>query len=104
MRPNGRIVAMVGGTDYAESPFNRVTQARRQPGSTFKLFVYLAALEEGMRPETPVVDAPVTIDGWSPENADGRYRDRKSTRLNSSHANISDAGFCLKKKQNTRQT
>lgn len=74
MRPDGRVVAMVGGRDYAESQFNRATQARRQPGSAFKIFVYLAALDEGMRPATPVPDVPVTIDGWSPANADGVYR------------------------------
>ena len=74
MRPDGRVVAMVGGRDYGKSPFNRVTRARRQPGSTFKLFVYLAALEDGLKPDSIVLDAPVTVDGWSPENSDGRYR------------------------------
>ena len=74
MRPDGRVVAMVGGRDYADSPFNRVTQARRQPGSTFKLFVYLAALRSGMTPDSTVEDKPVTIDGWSPTNNDKRYR------------------------------
>ncbi|MBA2919387.1 PBP1A family penicillin-binding protein [Sphingomonas sp. MAH-20] len=73
MRPDGRVVAMVGGRDYRDSPFNRVTQARRQPGSTFKLFVYLAAIRAGMTPDSPVLDKPVTIDGWSPTNSDGRY-------------------------------
>jgi penicillin-binding protein 1A len=74
MRPDGRVVAMVGGRDYKDSPFNRVTQARRQPGSTFKLFVYLAAIRAGMTPESKVLDKPVTIDGWSPTNNDKRYR------------------------------
>ncbi|WP_315762840.1 transglycosylase domain-containing protein [Sphingomonas sp. Y38-1Y] len=73
MRPDGRVVAMVGGKDYAASPFNRATQARRQPGSTFKLFVYLAALRSGMSPDDTVDDSPVTIAGWSPKNNDGRY-------------------------------
>jgi penicillin-binding protein 1A len=73
MRPDGRVVAMVGGRDYKDSPFNRVTQARRQPGSTFKLFVYLAAIRAGMTPDSLVLDKPVTIDGWSPTNSDGRY-------------------------------
>lgn len=73
MRPDGRIVAMVGGRDYGESPFNRATQARRQPGSTFKLFVYLAALRSGMTPDTMVDDSPVTIGNWSPQNSSGRY-------------------------------
>jgi penicillin-binding protein 1A len=74
MRPDGRVVAMVGGRDYRASPFNRATQARRQPGSTFKLFVYLAAIRAGMTPDSLVSDAPVTIGSWSPTNNDGRYR------------------------------
>lgn len=74
MRPDGRVIAMVGGKKYADSPFNRATQARRQPGSTFKLFVYLAALRNGMRPDSSVLDEPVTIGEWSPKNNDGRYR------------------------------
>ena len=74
MRPDGRVVAMVGGKSYKESPFNRVTQAKRQPGSTFKLFVYLAALRAGMTPESEVEDRPLTIGDWSPRNSDGRYR------------------------------
>jgi penicillin-binding protein 1A len=74
MRPNGEIVAMVGGKNYKNSPFNRATQARRQPGSTFKLFVYLAALRAGMDPEDVVEDEPLTIGDWSPKNSDGRYR------------------------------
>ncbi|MFD1787636.1 transglycosylase domain-containing protein [Sphingomonas floccifaciens] len=73
MRPDGTVVAMVGGKDYAKSPFNRAVQAKRQPGSTFKLFVYLAALRSGMTPESPVEDKPVTIGEWSPKNSDGRY-------------------------------
>jgi len=76
MRPDGRVVAMVGGRNYADSPFNRATQARRQPGSTFKLFVYLAALRSGMTPETMIDDEPLTIGDWSPRNSDGRYRGR----------------------------
>ncbi|MBY0519348.1 MAG: transglycosylase domain-containing protein [Sphingomonas sp.] len=74
MRPDGRIVAMVGGKSYADSPFNRATQARRQPGSAFKLFVYLAALRSGLTPDSTVEDSPVTIGNWSPRNSDGRYR------------------------------
>jgi len=73
MRPDGRVVAMVGGKDYAASTFNRATQARRQPGSTFKLFVYLTAMRQGMTPETTVDDEPVEIAGWKPRNSDGRY-------------------------------
>ena len=78
MRPDGRVVAMVGGANYAATPFNRATQALRQPGSSFKLFVYLAALDAGMRPGDTIDDAPVTIDGWSPKNDEGKYRGRIS--------------------------
>ncbi|MCR5873420.1 hypothetical protein LRS10_03965 [Phenylobacterium sp. J426] len=73
MRTDGRVVAMVGGLDYRKSQFNRAVQAERQPGSAFKLFVYLAALRRGMTPDTTVLDQPVTIGGWSPENHEGRY-------------------------------
>ena len=74
MRPDGRVVAMVGGKNYKASPFNRATQAKRQPGSTFKLFVYLAALRSGLRPDSIVLDEPLTIGDWTPKNSDGRYR------------------------------
>lgn len=73
MRPDGRVVAMVGGNSYSGSAFNRATQARRQPGSTFKLFVYLAALRAGMTPDTMVEDTPLKIGDWSPANSGGRY-------------------------------
>ena len=69
---DGAVRAMVGGKDYVSSIYNRATQAVRQPGSSFKLFVYLAALESGHKPEDTVVDEPVTIDGWSPRN-DSRH-------------------------------
>ncbi|MFT3976409.1 MAG: PBP1A family penicillin-binding protein [Sphingomonas bacterium] len=65
---DGAVRAMVGGTDYVSSIYNRATQAERQPGSAFKLFVYLAALEAGKTPESTEIDEPVTIDGWSPRN------------------------------------
>ncbi len=80
MRPDGRIVAMVGGRRYADSPFNRATQARRQAGSAFKLFVYFAALRSGLTPESTIADEPVTIGAWSPKNNDGRYRGEISLR------------------------
>jgi penicillin-binding protein 1A len=80
MRPDGRVVAMVGGKSYAQSPFNRATQARRQPGSTFKLFVYLAALRSGMTPDSIVDDSPVTIGDWSPTNSGGRYAGKITLR------------------------
>ncbi|WP_267378171.1 PBP1A family penicillin-binding protein [Sphingomonas sp. GC_Shp_6] len=69
---DGAVRAMVGGTDYVSSIYNRATQAVRQPGSAFKLFVYLAALEAGHKPGDTIVDEPVTIDGWSPRN-DSRH-------------------------------
>jgi penicillin-binding protein 1A len=66
---DGAVRAMVGGRDYVSSIYNRATQATRQPGSAFKLFVYLAALEAGLKPGDTVVDEPVTIGGWSPRNS-----------------------------------
>ena len=73
MRTNGDVVAMVGGGDYANSAFNRATQAQRQPGSTFKLFVYLAALRDGLRPDAMIEDAPITIGDWTPHNYSDNY-------------------------------
>jgi len=70
---DGAILALVGGTDYVETNYNRATNALRQPGSAWKLFVYLAALEAGYTPDDRVVDTPVTIDGWSPRNSNGEY-------------------------------
>lgn len=70
---DGSVLAMVGGTDYVTSNYNRATSAMRQPGSSWKLFVYLAALEAGYTPDSAVKDVPVTIDGWSPRNSGGRY-------------------------------
>ena len=72
MRPDGTVVAMVGGRDYRESQFNRAIEANRQPGSTFKLFVYLAALRKGFSPFDTIDAGPVEIDGWQPENFDDR--------------------------------
>ena len=74
MRPDGRVVAMVGGRSYRDSPFNRATQARRQPGSAFKLFVYLAALRAGWTPDSIIEDRPITIGGWTARNSDRVYR------------------------------
>ncbi len=73
MTPDGAVLAMVGGRDYAASQFNRATQAQRQPGSAFKPFVYLAGLEAGLTADTVMRDAPVTIGKWSPRNFNGRY-------------------------------
>ena len=66
---DGAVRAMVGGKDYVASIYNRATQAQRQPGSAFKLFVYLSALESGMKPTDTLIDEPVTIDGWTPRNS-----------------------------------
>ena len=73
MRPNGEVVAMIGGTDYAKSPFNRATQAKRQPGSTFKLFVYLAALQNGWDPDDRIDNTEIVQGSYRPKNALGRY-------------------------------
>ncbi len=75
MRPNGEVVAMIGGKDYGKSPFNRATQARRQPGSTFKLFVYLAALRAGWSPEDRIANTEIVEGSYQPKNAGGRYSD-----------------------------
>lgn len=74
MRPDGAIVALVGGRDYATSQFNRATQGMRQPGSAFKPFVYLAALEAGLTPDTIRVDQPTRIGNWAPENYSRDFR------------------------------
>ena len=71
---SGGVRALVGGRSFAESQFNRAVKARRQPGSAFKPLVYLAAVEGGMWPDTPVVDQPIEIGQWNPRNDDGRYR------------------------------
>ena len=80
MDRDGAVRAMVGGLDYISSNYNRATTAMRQPGSAFKLFVYLAALEAGYTPETSVVDEPVTIDGWTPRNSSGHNSGKINVR------------------------
>ena len=77
---DGAVRAMVGGTDYVASNYNRATQAVRQPGSAWKLFVYMAALEAGYKVDDQVVDEPVTIQGWSPRNSSGRFAGPMSVR------------------------
>ncbi len=77
---DGAVLALVGGTDYVTSNYNRATNAVRQPGSAWKLFVYLTALEAGYKPSDPVVDEPVTIEGWSPHNSGGGYAGRIDIR------------------------
>ncbi len=70
---NGAIRALVGGRSYQKSQFNRATVAKRQPGSAFKAFVYLAAMENGYQPQSMEVDEPITVGGWSPENYKHKY-------------------------------
>lgn len=83
----GRVLAMAGGYDFARSQFNRVTQAQRQPGSSFKPFVYMAALNEGMTPSTLILDAPFVIDQgpglpkWRPQNYSNEYYGPSTMRL-----------------------
>ena len=72
LAPDGAVLALVGGKSYVESQFNRATQAKRQPGSAFKPIVYLAALDAGYTPESPVTDEPVSMDGWTPRNVGDR--------------------------------
>jgi penicillin-binding protein 1A len=78
MTPDGAVKAMIGGVNYGKSQYNRAVQAKRQPGSSFKLFVYLAALEAGLTPETEVEDAPITLQvgnkSWTPGNYTGDYK------------------------------
>jgi penicillin-binding protein 1A len=73
MSPDGAVRAMVGGRNYAESQFNRAVAAKRQPGSAFKPFVYLTALERGLTPETVREDKPIAVKGWRPENYSHEY-------------------------------
>jgi len=77
---DGAVRAMVGGLDYATSNYNRATQANRQPGSAWKLFVYLAAIESGYTPESTVDGGPITVGGWSPRNDSGGYPGQISLR------------------------
>jgi penicillin-binding protein 1A len=70
---NGGVTALVGGVSYGDSQFNRALKAKRQPGSAFKPFIYLTALESGLTPDSIVRDAPVSAKGWRPRNFNGRY-------------------------------
>jgi penicillin-binding protein 1A len=80
MRPDGAVVAMVGGRDYKASQFNRAADAKRQPGSAFKLFVYFAALRKGMSPDDTVDASTLDIKGWEPENYNEQHFGRVSLR------------------------
>jgi penicillin-binding protein 1A len=78
--PQGGVKALIGGRSYRASPFDRAVKALRQPGSAFKPFVYLAALESGYTPDSIADDAPITIDGWSPQNHTGTYQGELTLR------------------------
>ena len=80
MRPDGAVQAMVGGRDYAKSSFNRAVDARRQPGSAFKAFVYLAAAEQGLRADETVADTPIQLATWRPRNFDNKVFGEISVR------------------------
>ncbi len=93
---DGGVISMIGGRDYGDSQFNRVTQAKRQPGSAFKLFVYLAGLENGFAPDDLIVDSKIDINGWSPKNYKDKYigevsvRDAFSNSINTVAVKISE--------------
>jgi penicillin-binding protein 1A len=78
--PDGAVRALVGGVDYQESPFNRATQAFRQPGSAFKPIVYAAGVESGLTADSRMVDTPIDIGGWQPKNFTNRYQGEMSLR------------------------
>jgi penicillin-binding protein 1A len=77
---DGAVRAVVGGADYSESQYNRAVTARRQPGSTFKPFVYMAAMEKGFTPDTIADDAPININGWQPNDADNKFMGQMTLR------------------------
>ena len=91
MSPDGAVRAMVGGKSYARSQFNRATQARRQPGSAFKLAVFAAALADGHAPDSVFDDTPITVGSWSPRNYGGVYRGPISLRTAFAHSSNSVA-------------
>ncbi len=86
LTPEGTIRAMVGGRNHAESQFNRAVRAMRQPGSAFKPFIYLAAIEAGFTPDTLIDDSPIDIDGWRPTNFGGVYRGKITLRTALTHS------------------
>ncbi len=87
MEPDGAVRALVGGIDYGESQFNRATHARRQPGSSFKVYVYANAVERGgLNPKSTVRDSPVSCGNWGPKNYDGGYGGGGSMSLGTAYA------------------
>jgi penicillin-binding protein 1A len=93
---SGAVKALIGGRDYTKNQFNRAVQAKRQPGSTFKPFVFLAALERGMRPDSLVHDGPLRIGSWVPANYNDRYygdvtmRDALARSMNTAAVRLSE--------------
>ncbi len=92
MTPDGAIKAIVGGVDYSDSQYNRAVTARRQPGSSFKPFVYLTALQHGATPDTHTLDAPFTYEGWSPANYNDQYVGDVTLRQGLAHSLNTVAG------------
>src|SRR5208337_4632063 len=86
LTPDGAVRAMYGGRNHAESQFNRAVRAMRQPGSAFKPFIYLAAIEDGFTPNTTIDDSPVDIEGWRPVNFGKDYRGQISLRTALTHS------------------
>ena len=74
LSPDGAVRVMIGGRNHADSQFNRAVRAMRQPGSAFKPFIYLAAIESGFTPETQIDDSAIETEGWKPTNFGGAYR------------------------------
>jgi 1A family penicillin-binding protein len=102
MRPDGAVLAMVGGRSYADSQFNRAVQAQRQPGSAFKLFDYYAAFRHGLGPQDKILDAPVDLHGWHPENYG--HRNHGEVTLADAFANsLNDAAVRLAQQVGIRQ-
>ena len=94
MRPDGAVVAMVGGRSYVRSQYNRAIQAKRQPGSAFKLFDYYAALRQGFTPDDEILDAPIEVHGWQPENY-GRHYSGEVTLAEAFANSLNDAAVRL---------
>lgn len=92
MNTDGAVVAIIGGIDYSDSQYNRAVTARRQPGSSFKPFVYLAALEAGFTPDSRVEDAPLDYEGWKPQNYNGQYAGSVTLRQAIAHSLNTVAG------------
>lgn len=82
----GAVRAIVGGRDYGENQFNRATKALRQPGSSFKIYTYSLAMEEGLTPDTPIVDAPISWGNWSPHNYGDHYAGRIDIKTALAHS------------------